>query len=80
MTMKFIKLFENFESGIFDSAAIESLNKKLYDEISEGSEYMSTIIEDWTLSIFRPYEPNVELDSDTKKVVSTFSNIYRFYE
>lgn len=50
--MKYIKLFENFESGIFDSAAIESLNKKLYDEISEGSEYMETIIEDWTKQIY----------------------------
>ena len=50
--MKYIKLFENFESSIFDSAAIESLNKKLYDEISEGSAYMDTIIEDWTKQIY----------------------------
>jgi hypothetical protein len=50
--MKYIKLFENFKSSIFDSAAIESLNKKLYDEISEGSAYMDTIIEDWTKQIY----------------------------
>ena len=50
--MKYIKLFENFKSSIFDSAAIESLNKKLYDEIGEGSTYMDTIIEDWTKQIY----------------------------
>ena len=50
--MKYIKLFESFESSIFDSAAIESLNKKLYDEIGEGSAYMDSIIEDWTEQIY----------------------------
>lgn len=50
--MKYIELFENFESGIFDSAAIESLNEKLYDEINEGSLDMVTIIEDWAKQIY----------------------------
>ncbi len=50
--MKYIKLFENFKSSIFNSAAIESLNKKLYDEIGEGSAYMDSIIEDWTKQIY----------------------------
>jgi len=50
--MKYIKLFESFKSSIFDSAAIESLNKKLYDEIGEGSAYMDSIIEDWTKQIY----------------------------
>jgi hypothetical protein len=51
-TMKYIKLFENFESSIFDSAAIESLNKKLYDEISEGSAYVDYIMDDWIKQIY----------------------------
>lgn len=50
--MKYIKLFENFESSIFDSAAIESLNKKLYDEISEGSAYVDYIMDDWIKQIY----------------------------
>ena len=52
--MKYIKLFENFESSIFDSAAIESLNKKLYDKIDKGIPfyYTNDIIEDWTKEIY----------------------------
>ena len=52
--MKYIKLFENFESSIFDSAAIESLNKKLYDKISEDDNFydIDYIIEDWTKQIY----------------------------
>jgi len=52
--MKYIKLFENFESSIFDSAAIESLNKKLYDEISEGDNFYSIdyIMDDWIKQIY----------------------------
>ena len=50
--MKYIKLFENFKSSIFDSAAIESLNKKLYDEIGEGSTYMNWVIENWIKQIY----------------------------
>ena len=50
--MKYIKLFENFKSSIFDSAAIESLNKKLYDEIGEGSTYMDWVIENWIKQIY----------------------------
>lgn len=52
--MKYIKLFENFESTIFDSAAIESLNKKLYDKIDKGTPfyYTNDIIKDWSKEIY----------------------------
>ena len=52
--MKYIKLFENFESTIFDSAAIESLNKKLYDKIDKGTPFYDThdIIKNLSKQIF----------------------------
>jgi hypothetical protein len=52
--MKYIKLFENFESTIFDSAAIESFNKKLYDKIDKGIPFYYThdIIKDLSKEIY----------------------------
>ena len=52
--MKYIKLFENFESTIFDSAAIESFNKKLYDKIDKGIPFydIDYIIKDWSKEIY----------------------------
>ena len=52
--MKYIKLFENFESTIFDSAAIESFNKKLYDKIDKGTPFYDThdIIKDLSKEIY----------------------------
>jgi len=50
--MKYIKLFENFEPAVFDSAKVEALNQKMRDDISEGSAYIDTVIDEWIEQIY----------------------------